>query len=83
VTLFKKFSAPDHFSSELEKHSKALTEKPEIIVANKIDLDPEGKALKDLAKRLKQPLHPISAVTGEGIKDLSELLWQKIKGIER
>ena len=67
---------------ELEKHSKTLAEKQEIIVANKIDLDPEGKALKDLAKRLNHPLHPISAVTGEGIKDLSELLWQKIKGIE-
>ena len=68
---------------ELEKHSKALAEKQEIIVANKIDLDPQGKALKDLGSRLKQTLHPISAVTGEGIKDLSELLWQKIKGIKR
>jgi len=68
--------------SELEKHSKELAKKQEVIVANKIDLDPEGKALKDLTKRLKHPLHPISAVTGEGIKDLSELLWQKIKGIE-
>jgi len=68
---------------ELEKHSKELAKKQEVIVANKIDLDPEGKALKDLARRLKQTLHPISAVTGEGIKQLSELLWQKIKGIER
>jgi GTP-binding protein len=65
--------------SELEKHSKELAKKQEIIVANKIDLDPDGKALKDLARRLKQTLHPISAVTGEGIKQLSELLWQKIK----
>jgi len=64
---------------ELEKHSKALAKKQEVIVANKIDLDPEGKALKDLGRRLKQPLHPISAVTGQGIKELSELLWQKIK----
>ncbi|MBN2137883.1 MAG: GTPase ObgE [Sedimentisphaerales bacterium] len=65
--------------SELEKHSKALAEKQEIIVANKIDLDPEGKAIKDLTRRLKQTLQPISAVTGEGVKELSELLWQKIK----
>ncbi len=67
---------------ELEKHSKELAKKQEIIVANKIDLDPEAKALKDLARRLKQTIHPISAVTGEGIKQLSELLWQKIKGIQ-
>ncbi|MHC4745012.1 MAG: Obg family GTPase, partial [Planctomycetota bacterium] len=65
---------------ELEKHSKELAKKQEVIVANKIDLDPEGKAVETIAQRLKQPLHPISAVTGEGIKDLSELLWQKIKG---
>lgn len=66
--------------NELQQHSKILAQKPEIIVANKIDLDPDGQKLKELADKLPQPLHPISAVTGSGIKDLTELLWQKVKG---
>ncbi|MBA7714274.1 GTPase Obg [subsurface metagenome] len=64
---------------ELEQYSKALTQKAEIIVANKIDLDPDGKIVKDLKKKLNKKIYPISAVTGEGIKELSELLWKKVK----
>ncbi len=64
---------------ELEQYSKALAQKEEVIVANKIDLDPDGKIVKDLRKKLNKTICPISAVTGEGIKELSELLWQKVK----
>jgi GTP-binding protein len=68
--------------NELEKHSKALSQKPEVIIANKVDLDPEGKALKNLEEKLRLPIHPISAVTGSGIKDLTELFWQKVKDMK-
>lgn len=64
---------------ELTLYSKALAKKTEIIVANKIDLDPDGKAVEDLKKKLKKTIHPISAVTGEGVKDLTESLWKKLK----
>ncbi|MBN2272390.1 MAG: GTPase ObgE [Sedimentisphaerales bacterium] len=67
---------------ELDKHSKALAEKPEIIVANKIDLDPDGGIVQNLRSHLDKDLHPISAVTGQGIKELSEALWHKVKGAE-
>jgi len=67
---------------ELELYSKALSEKEEIIVANKIDLDPEGKAVKSLREKLDKPVVPISAATGSGIKELIELLWQKIKELK-
>ena len=65
--------------NELKQHSKVLAQKQEIIVANKIDLDSDGKIVKVLRKKLPQPIHPISAVTGSGIKELTELLWQKVK----
>ena len=68
--------------SELEQYSKTLAEKTEIIVANKIDLDPDGEIVKDLRKKLKKTIYTISAVTGDGIKDLSELLWKKTKEIK-
>jgi len=64
---------------ELALYSKALAEKDEVIVANKIDLDPDGRRVGDLKEKLQRPICPISAVTGAGVKELSELLWQKVK----
>ena len=64
---------------ELEQHSKVLAQKQEVIVANKIDLDPDGKIVEELRKKLNKMIYPISAVTGAGIKELSESLWKKVK----
>jgi GTP-binding protein len=64
---------------ELGLYSEVLAQKEEVIVANKMDLDPEGKAVADLMKKLDREVHPISAVTREGVKELTELLWQKVK----
>jgi GTP-binding protein len=67
---------------ELAQHSQALAQKEEVIVANKIDLDPDGTLTEDLRERLGQDLVPISAATGRGIRELSELLWQKVKATQ-
>jgi GTPase len=67
---------------ELSKYSKVLAEKPEFIIANKIDLDPDGKIVKKIKKKLKKEIIPISAVTGNGISKLIELLWQKVKEVK-
>jgi GTP-binding protein len=64
---------------ELEQYSKTLADKKEVIVANKIDLDPKGAMIKKLRKQLSHRIYPISAVTGDGIKDLCELLWKTVK----
>jgi GTP-binding protein len=64
---------------ELKQYSKALARKKEIIIANKIDLDPKGEIVEKLKKKLKKKIYPISAVTGEGIKELTEILWKKVK----
>ncbi len=67
---------------ELEQYSKALAKKHEVIIVNKTDLDPNGEILEELRKKLKKEINPISAVTGSGIKELSELLWQKVKELK-
>ena len=64
--------------SELAQYSKALAEKQEIIVANKIDLDADEKNLEKLRETLGKNVLAISAVTGQGIKQISEVLWGKI-----
>ena len=68
-------------NSELQKYSKKLSERTQIIVANKIDsMQDENlyQNLENLAKEKKLEIFKISAVTGEGvdklIKHVSELL---------
>ena len=65
--------------NELAQHSETLAQKDEVIAANKTDLEPEGKVLEQLSERLGKTVYPISAVTGSGLKELTETLWQKVK----
>lgn len=65
--------------NELKQHSEVLAKKTEFIIANKIDLDPDGENLKLLEEKLNKKIYPISAVTGSGLKSLMELLWEKLK----
>ena len=70
---------------ELKLYSEVLAAKPQVLVLNKMDLDPDGTIVADLVERLGDTHSPIrtmaiSAVTGKGIGELSEALWQIMKG---
>ncbi|MBI4526443.1 MAG: GTPase ObgE [Deltaproteobacteria bacterium] len=66
---------------ELRLFDPALAEKPQIVVANKIDL-PEGRAGASVVKNALGPLAvsfcAVSAVTGEGLADLKRLMAKKL-----
>jgi len=64
---------------ELLSYSKELGKKKEVIVINKIDLDPEGETLKKIKKKFKGKLFTISAVTGKGVKELCEVLYKLVQ----
>jgi len=68
--------------AELERHSQILADKPEVVVANKSDLDPAGEKLAHVRDMLGPDVPAISAATGQGIKELTERLWQKIKELK-
>lgn len=58
-----------------------LSNKPCIVAANKVDALDEPDRLKKLAKHLKKlkiPLYPVSAVTGEGVPALLEAMWLEV-----
>ena len=60
-------------NKELEKYNKKLASRKQIIVANKIDIAQDEKLYKDLEKLAKEKgleIFKISAVTGEGLKEL-------------
>jgi GTP-binding protein len=66
---------------ELAAHSRELAAKPRLIVLTKLDLfpDDEGDRLvAALAERLGTPVHGISAVTGRGVRDLTEAVFETV-----
>jgi len=66
--------------SELEKYSKVLADKKELVVINKADIDPEGDFIQDAIKRLGvKDVAVISAVTGQGLDELNEKLWTMVR----
>jgi GTPase len=68
-------------NNELVMYSKVLADKPQIVVLNKMDLDPEGEIASDIEKRLGlEKVYKISAVAGQGLGELNEALWSMVKG---
>lgn len=71
----------DYFiiNRELEAYSRKLAEKPQIVVANKMDLAPDGdKRLAEFSRAVGQDVTAISAVTGKGLEVLCEKIWKKL-----
>jgi len=57
---------------ELDAYGHGLAERPEIVVANKIDQGDPGPLLKDLAAEVDTEVVPISGVSGAGLPALVE-----------
>ena len=55
---------------ELALYSDALSDRPELVVANKVDLPAARARMADVENRLGQPVISLSALTGEGLDAL-------------
>jgi GTP-binding protein len=55
---------------ELEDFDKKLLKKPEIIVANKMDMDSAKENLEEFKKKVDSEIFEISAIKGEGLDEL-------------
>ncbi len=66
--------------NELAEYSPALLEKPEIIVATKIDLTDTREKLDAFRDAMDKEVLAISAVTGQGLEYLSERIWLALQG---
>ncbi|MBG9445713.1 GTPase ObgE [Cytobacillus firmus] len=68
-------------NKELKEYNLRLTERPQIIVANKMDMpDAEGN-LKKFKEQLDEdyPIFPISALTRQGLRDLLFAVADKVE----
>jgi GTP-binding protein len=62
---------------EIENYNSDLLNKKEIIVGNKIDIPESAKNMEEL-KNIGKEFYLISAITGEGIKELLNIIWQEL-----
>ena len=65
---------------ELKAFNPKILEKPEIIIANKMDMEKAEENLKNFKEKISVPIYPISAIKKEGIEPvltkLADLLEQ-------
>ncbi|MCC8108638.1 MAG: GTPase ObgE [Planctomycetes bacterium] len=57
-------------NGELERHSPTLARKPQLVVANKIDLTGADAALDEFSKAIGRPVLAVSAAVGTGLKEM-------------
>ena len=65
--------------NELEKYSRALAERDEIVVASKLDLTGADEAADAFAREVGAPVLRISGVSGQGLRELGERMWQVVE----
>jgi len=63
---------------ELRQYSAALAEKPQIVVANKMDLSDSRRRLDRFRRSIGGEVVAISAATREGLEALCERIWQAL-----
>ena len=64
---------------ELESFSKKLINKPEIILANKMDLEEAKANLEEFKKKVDLPVYEISAINNKGLDEVINELKELVK----
>lgn len=65
-------------NKELHNYSKEIAKKPQVVVANKMDLENAQINLKLFKKAIKKTVYPISALEKEGLEELIEAIRKKL-----
>ena len=66
-------------NKELGLYSSKFSKEGQVIAANKMDMPEAEGNLKKFKKSVKRKIYPISALTGEGTKQLMHALFNKLK----
>ena len=66
-------------NNELKLYNPELVKRPQVIAVNKMDIPEAKENLKAFKKKVRKTVYPISCVTGEGIKELLEAVYRKIR----
>lgn len=74
----------DTLNRELQRYEPEMLNRPQVVVLNKADLTETRERLPALRAAFAErgiELHAMSAVTGEGVRPILELLWRHIAAV--
>ncbi len=70
-------------NKELENFNKKIMDKPQIVIANKMDMNNSLKNLEEFKKHVKCDVYPISAINGQGLDEVLICLADMLEKIEK
>lgn len=70
-------------NKELENFNKEILKKPQIIIANKMDMEGASENLKKFKEKVDVPVYEVSALTNEGLKEVLVVLADMLDKIEK
>ncbi len=70
-------------NKELEAFNKKIMDKPQIVIANKMDMPESNKNLEEFKKKVDVPIYPISAIDGKGLDKVIEALADMLDKIKK
>ena len=70
-------------NKELENFDKKLLDKPQIIIANKMDIEGAKENLESFKKKVTSKIYPISATNNEGLNEVLKELSNMLDSIEK
>ena len=66
---------------EVKSYSDDLAGRPVIVVATKVEDEDCRQRAQQLATAVQMPVMPISSVTGQGLRELSNAIWSVLSGL--
>jgi GTP-binding protein len=72
----------DVINRELARYDEELARRPQVVALSKMDVTETREAYPGLKARFAArgiTLHAVSAVTGEGVPELLEILWKLVR----
>jgi len=70
-------------NNELENFNEKIMKKPQIVIANKIDMPGALDNLEAFKKKVNVPVYPISALTIDGLQEVVNVLADMLDGIKK
>ncbi len=70
-------------NKELEQFNPKMLEKPQIIIANKMDIEGANYNLETFKEKVKEPIYPISALINDGLDQVLIALANMIDKIKK
>ena len=70
-------------NNELKQFNPKILDKPQIIIANKMDMPNALDNLEEFKKKVNIPIYPVKAINNEGLKEVVEVIADMLDKIKK